>query len=427
MTSNRENGSRPRVVILGAGFAGMQVARGLRASNADVTLVDRENYHLFQPLLYQVATAALSPADIAEPVRQMLRGASNTTVILDEVIGIAAGERSVMLSGSAPLTYDYLVIATGARHAYFGHDDWEQFAPSLKSIADARRIRSRLLLAFEQAEKSRDPVEQKRLMTFVVVGGGPSGVELAGSIAELARYTLAKDFRHIDSKSATILLLEGGPRLLPAFPEALAEYARRALTQLGVSVREHCMVKNIIHHHVETATENIPMGLAIWAAGVQASPLGKTLGVPMDRTGRIKANSDLSVPGLPNVYALGDIARVEDPRGEALPGLAQVAKQQGEYLGLALARRIRDGSSSQPFRFHDRGNVAIIGRHAAVADFGWGRLTGTPAWLLWAVVHIYLLVGFQHRLLVALQWTWRYLTYERGARLIVETDTGDKP
>jgi NADH dehydrogenase len=357
----------------------------------------------------------------------MLRRCPNVTVLLGEVTAISAQEKRVVLAGGIYLSYDILVVVTGATHAYFGHDDWEAFAPGLKSIGDARAIRSQLLRSFEQAEMSGDPAEKKRLMTFVVVGGGPSGVELAGSIAELARHTLAKDFHHIDPKSATVLLLEAGPRILPAFPEGLARYARTKLTQLGVTVRENCAVKNISRNCVEADSDTIPNGLTIWAAGVQASPLGRMLGVPTDKAGRVKVERDLSVPGLTSVYVLGDLSRVEDRDGKALPGLAQVAKQEGQYLGKALVRSLRGGKPAPDFAFHDRGNVAVIGRHAAIADFGWARLKGTPAWLLWALVHIYLLAGLQHRMLVAVQWAWRYVTYDRGARLIVEpAPKGDK-
>jgi NADH dehydrogenase len=419
--------TRAQILIIGAGFAGIEVARGLRSANADITLIDRQNYHLFQPLLYQVATAALSPADIAEPVRRMLRHCPNVTVLLGEVTAISAHKKRVALAGGASLSYDILVVATGATHAYFGHDDWEAFAPGLKSIGDARAIRSQLLRSFEQAEMSHDPAEKKRLMTFVVVGGGPGGVELAGSIAELARHTLAKDFHHIDPKSATVLLLEAGPRILSAFPDTLARYARRKLTQLGVTVRENCAVKNISRNCVEAGSDTIPNGLTIWAAGVKASPVGRMLGVVTDKAGRVKVERDLSVPGLARVYVLGDLARVEDRDGNALPGLAQVAKQEGQYLGKVLARASRGGKRTPDFAFHDRGNVAVIGRHAAIADFGWARLKGTPAWFLWALVHIYLLAGLQHRMLVGVQWAWRYVTYDRGARLIVEpAPEGDK-
>ncbi len=413
-------GQKPHVVIVGAGFAGVQVARGLGAAGIPVTLLDRQNYHLFQPLLYQVATAALSPADIAEPVRRMLRRFRSVEVLLGEVTGIDAAARCVTLADGKSISYDFLVLAAGATHAYFGHDGWAEFAPSLKSIADARRIRSRLLLSFEQAEMNDDPAVRKRLMTFVVIGGGPSGVELAGAIAELARFTLAKDFHRVDANSATVILLESGPRILSAFPDELARYAQRKLTSLGVIVRTHCAVKSISKDRIEAGGDTIPIGFAIWAAGVKASPAGELLGVPTDQTGRVKVNRDLSVSGLSNVYALGDIALVLNAEGKPLPGLAQVAKQEGHYLGRALARKIRNGGAAANFQFHDRGNVAIIGRHSAIFDFGWSQLRGAPAWFLWALIHIYLLAGFQHRLLVAVQWLWRYVTYDHGARLIVE-------
>jgi len=413
-------GQQPHVVIIGAGFAGVQVARGLGSAGVAVTLLDRQNYHLFQPLLYQVATAALSPADIAEPVRRMLRGFPSIEVLLGEVTGIDVVRRRVTLATGKSLSYDILALAAGATHTYFGHDEWAEFAPSLKSMADARTIRSRLLLAFEQAEMSDDSAERKRLTTFVVVGGGPSGVELAGAIAELARYALAKDFRRIDAKSTTVILLEAGPRILSTFPEGLARYAERKLRSLGVTVLTNCAVKQIAQGRIVAGDETIPSGLAIWAAGVEASPVGKLLGMPTDKTGRVKVNRDLSVPGLSDVYALGDVALVLDATGKPLPGLAQVAKQQGYYLGRALVQKIRGGVAPADFTFHNRGNAEIVGRQSAVFDFGWSQLKGVLAWLLWALVHIYLLAGFQHRLLVAVQWLWRYATYDHGARLIVE-------
>ena len=411
-----------RVVVIGAGFAGVEVAKGLGAAGVPVTLVDRQNYHLFQPLLYQVATAALSPADIAEPVRRMLRRYPSVDVVLGEVSGIDAGTRRVTLSDGKVLAYDRLVLATGATHAYFGHDDWAAFAPSLKSIADARAIRSRLLLAFEEAEMVDDPAARKRLMTFVVIGGGPTGVELAGAIAELARYTLTKDFRRLSYKEVNVLLLEAGPRILTAFPQNLADYAARKLTALGVTVRVNCSVSTITQRGVQVGGETIPSSVAIWAAGVKASPVGALLGVPTDKAGRVTVNRDLSVAGLSHVYALGDVALVRDASGKQLPGLAQVAKQEGQYLGRALAKNIRQGKASPDFVFHDRGNAAIVGRHSAIFDFGWSRLSGPLAWFLWAFIHIYLLTGFEHRLLVAIQWLWRYLSYDHGARLIVETE-----
>ena len=412
-----------RVVIVGAGFGGIEVARGLGAAGIAVTLIDRQNYQLFQPLLYQVATAALSPADIAEPIRKMLRRLPNLDIRLDEAVAVDTVGRAVTCKSGERLAYDWLVLATGATHSYFGHEEWSAFAPGLKTIEDARKIRSRLLLAFEKAEMSRDPAEQKRLMTIAVIGGGPTGVELAGSIAELARYALARDFHRIHSEETAVLLLEAGPRILAAFPEELAAYAMRKLSRLGVKVRTQTSVQAIGPHSVTAAGEDIPVGLAIWAAGVTASPIGALLGVPVDRAGRVRVNADLSVPGFTNVYVLGDLALAPDEKGKPLPGLAQVAKQEGQYLGRALAKKIRSGARAVPFRFHNRGNTAIIGRHAAVFDFGWWRLKGWFAWSFWALIHVYLLVGFQHRLLVAIQWLWRYLTYERGSRLIVEERT----
>jgi len=411
-----------RVVVIGAGFAGVEVAKGLGAAGVPVTLVDKQNYHLFQPLLYQVATAALSPADIAEPVRRMLRRHPSVDVVLGEASGIDVGAQRVTLGDGKVLTYDRLVLATGATHAYFGHDDWARFAPSLKSIADARAIRSRLLTAFEEAEMIDDPAARRRLMTFVVIGGGPTGVELAGAIAELARYTLTKDFHRVGSKEVNVLLLEAGPRILTVFPEKLADYAVRKLAALGVTVRVNGAVGAITKDGVQVGDEIIPASVAIWAAGVKASPLGALLGVATDKAGRVMVNRDLSVPGLANVYVLGDTALVRDASGNQLAGLAQVAKQEGQYLGRALAKSIREGKASPDFVFRNRGNAAIVGRHSAIFDFGWSRLSGPLAWFLWAFIHIYLLTGFEHRLLVAIQWLWRYLSYDHGARLIVEPE-----
>jgi NADH dehydrogenase len=409
-----------RVIIIGAGFAGAEVARGLRSAPVRAILIDQNNYQLFQPLLYQVATAALSPADIAEPIRRLVRGHPNVEVVLGEVTGISADQRAVTLSDGSRIAYDVLVIAAGASPAYFGDDDWAPFAPSLKSIADARKVPSRLLRAFEEAETADRPATRARLMTFAVVGGGPSGVELAGAIAELARYSLARDFRKIDPKSARVLLLEKGPRLLSHFPKPLSDYAARKLTGLGVTVQTNCTMRRISGTAVETDSETTPVAFAIWTAGVKVSPVAKMLGAPTDKGGRIKAGSDLSVPGFTDVYALGDAALVLDADGNPLPGLAQVAKQQGQYLGDALTRRFQSRPAPGPFVFHNRGNVAVIGRHAAVIDFGRLRLKGIAAWLLWALIHIYLLAGLQHRLLVAVQWFWHYLTYDRGARMIIE-------
>lgn len=416
---------RKRIVIVGAGFGGLEVARRLSNAPCDVVLIDRQNYHLFQPLLYQVATAALALSDIAEPVRRMMRGCANVEVILGDVTAVSTEGHSLSTADGKTVPYDILVLAAGATHAYHGHDDWAAYAPGLKTIADARQIRSDLLLSFERAESCEDAQERQRLMTFVVVGGGPSGVELAGSIAELARHTLAKDFHRIDTKMAKVILLEAGPRILSAFPKPLSVYALHRLNLLGVSVKQNCSVENITNRSVDVGGKTIPTSLVIWAAGVKAVALGKLLGAQTDKESRIRVAADLSIVGLEDVYALGDIARFEGPDGKPLPGLAQVAKQQGQYLGRALAANLTAGTKAAPFVFRDKGNVAIIGRHAAVMDLGWLRLTGTSAWLSWALIHIFLLAGLQHRLLVAIQWLWRYLTYDRGARLIVDSD--DRP
>lgn len=419
MTQPADSASKP-VVVIGAGFAGIEVARGLGKAGIPVVLIDRRNHHLFQPLLYQVATAALSPADIAEPVRKMVRGYPSVEVLLDEVIGIDRAAQTVSLASGGTIAYRALVIATGATHSYFGHDEWAAFAPGLKTIEDARKIRSRILLAFERAEMSRDPAERKRLMTIAVIGGGPTGVELAGAIAELAHSMLASDFRVIRNETATVLLLEAGDRILTAFPQELADYAVRKLDKLGVTLKLKTPVERITAHSIMAAGVEIPVGTAIWAAGVMASGLGKLLGVETDRAGRIAVNPDLSVPKFDNVYALGDISSLRDEHDKPLPGLAQVAKQQGTYLGRTLAKKLLSGTAPAPFRFHNRGNTAIVGRNAAVFDFGWWQIRGWFAWTFWAFIHVYLLVGFQHRVIVAIQWLWKYVTYEQGSRLIAE-------
>ncbi|AWK87341.1 NAD(P)/FAD-dependent oxidoreductase [Azospirillum thermophilum] len=406
------------VVIIGAGFGGLACAAALGSTNIRVTVIDRNNYHLFVPLLYQVATAALSPADIAQPIRRILSRHPNINVVLGEVVGVDRAAKAVTLADGSVVPYDRLVIATGSSYNYFGHDEWAEVAPGLKTIENARRLRARLLSCFEQAEISEDPARQAALMTAVVVGGGPTGVEMAGAIAELARYTLARDFRRIDPRATRILLVEAGPRILGTFPDELAGYARRALERLGVEVMTGKAVERIEEGAVTIAGRIVPAGTIIWGAGVTASPAGRWLGVETDRAGRIRVAPDLSVPGLDGVYALGDTAMAEGDDGKPLPGLAQVAKQQGEHLGRALEAGIARGAAMPAFRFRNRGNTAIIGRSAAVFDFGHRRLKGWFAWILWAIVHVYLLVGFEKRLLVSLQWLWRYMTYERGARLI---------
>ena len=409
----------PRVVVIGGGFGGIEVARALGRARRPVTLIDRQNYHLFQPLLYQVATAALSPADIAEPIRKILRRYGSAQVILGEVERIDRDTREVVLSTGRRVPYDVLVLATGATHSYFGHPEWERSAPGLKTITDARLIRSEILRCFEEAEISEDPAERERLMTFAVVGGGATGVEMAGAIAELARYVLAKDFRNIRPERAKVLLIEAGGRLLTAFPESLATDAEKRLKKLGVTVLLNSPVTPLSREAILVDGRTVPVGVTIWAAGVAASPAAHWIGVETDKAGRIRVAPDLSVPGLADTFAIGDIAIALDQAGKPLPGLAQVAKQQGMYLGRALARRLP--RPFPPFRYHSRGNTAVIGRNAAIFDFGGGwELKGWLAWFFWAFIHVYLLVGFEHRLLVSVQWLWRYFTYEQGARLIVD-------
>lgn len=412
---------RPRVVIVGGGFAGLACARELGGADIAVTVIDRRNHNLFQPLLYQVATAALSPGDIAEPIRKTLGRHRNITVLLAEVTGIDLEARTVLTDRLEPVTFDHLVLATGTDYNYFGHDDWREIAPGLKTIREARAIRQRLLTAFEAAETADDEAAQRRLLTSVVIGGGPTGVEMAGAIAELGRFMVPRDFRHIGADRLRVVLVEGGPRLLPAFPETLAAYAANRLERLGVEIMTGRMVETMSAEEVVAGGEAIPAGVVVWAAGVKASPAARWLGVEGDRMGRVPVDGWLEVAGLDGVYVLGDTARLEDEAtGEPLPGLAQVAKQEGRWLGRALRRRIVRGERGTPFRFRDRGNAAVIGNNAAVFDFGWSRLKGRAAWLLWALVHIFLLVSFEKRLLVSVQWAWRYVTRQRGTRLIDE-------
>lgn len=417
-------GAGARVVVLGAGFAGLEAAKRLGKRGVRVTIIDRHNHHLFQPLLYQVATAALSAPDIAEPVRSILRRYPSVEVLLGDVTDIDTATRRVTCAHGAVVDYDFLVLATGARTGYFGHDDWQAAAPGLKTVEDAINIRNRVLTLFEQAERCTDPEERARLMTIAVIGGGPTGVELCGAISELARHTLARDFRHIRPPSTQIMLIEGGPRLLAGFDAALSDYAGQALRTLGVNVRTGDMVEAIEAGCVTVAGARVPVGLVIWAAGVSASPLAAQLNVETDKTGRIMVDSAFEVIGQDRVFAIGDIAHFKDPTGAALPGLAQVAKQQGDHLGRSLAALIQDNVEMEPFTYRSRGNTAIIGRNAAVYETENRRIRGWPAWFLWVVVHVWLLAGVQNTILVTLKWIWRYATYQRGARLILRAEPG---
>jgi NADH dehydrogenase len=409
-----------RVVIVGGGFGGLSAAKALSKAPFEITLIDRNNHHLFQPLLYQVATAGLSPADIAWPIRHVLRGQKNARVMLAAVSGVDL-KRKEVIAGDRRVPYDYLVIATGARHAYFGHDDWAAFAPGLKTIDDATAVRRRILLAFERAENEPDAEERARLLTFVVIGGGPTGVEMAGAIAELAKRALASDFRSIDPRCARIILIEAAPRVLTPFEEKLSDTARRSLEQLGVEVRLGSAVTDCTADGVGLGGEFIPTRTMIWAAGVMASPAGQWLGAETDRAGRVKVRADLSVPGHPDVFVIGDTAVVADENGAILPGVAPVAKQQGQYVARALIAR-RDGRTVPAFRYRDYGTLATVGRSRAVAQFGRLKVSGFLAWVLWSVAHIYFLIGLRNRFIVALNWAWSYITFERGSRLITGLD-----
>lgn len=413
--------SDPHVVILGGGFAGLACARELGGTPIRVTVVDRNNYHLFVPLLYQVATAALSPADIAQPIRRILHRHDNIEVVLGEACDIDAHAQRLLLADGSSIHFDRLVVATGSRYNYFGNPEWETLAPGLRTIEDARLLRSRILRAFELAEREIDASRRAELMAIVVVGAGPTGVEMAGAIAELAHYTLARDFRHVDPASANILLVEAGDRILASFPEELAKYAMRRLERLGVEIATGQSVSSLDGNTVVIGDRKLRAGTVIWAAGIRASPATSWLNAECDPGGRVRVQPDFSVPGCPHIYVLGDSASIVDEQsGRPLPALAQVAQQQGRHLGRSLARSLTGSPPLSAFRFRDRGNTAIIGRNAAIFDFGSHRLKGWLAWLLWAIVHVYLLVGFEKRLLVSIQWLWRYFTYQRGARLIMQ-------
>jgi NADH:ubiquinone reductase (H+-translocating) len=415
-----QGAGQPRVVVVGAGFAGLAAARALRAAPVRLTVVDRRNHHLFQPLLYQVATAALNPADIAAPIRSVLRRQANAEVVLGEAATVDPARWLVRLADGGHLEYDHLILATGATHSYFGRDDWEPLAPGLKSVEDALEIRRRVLTAFERAEREVDPDERRALLTFVVVGGGPTGVELAGALSEIARHTLAADFRHIEPESARVVLLEAVPELLPAFPPSLREAARRQLVRLGVEVRTGARVTAVDEDGITIGGGEIASRTVIWAAGVAASPLGGSLGVPRDRSGRVEVLPDLTVAGHPEIAVAGDLATLRQRNGAPVPGLAPAAIQAGRHAARNVLRTL-EGKPRLPFRYRDKGTLATIGRAAAVADVRGLRFTGLAAWLLWLFVHLYFLIGFRNRVAVILQWAWSYLTFRRGARLITET------
>ncbi len=408
---------RPHVVILGAGFGGLSAAMRLGRADVDVTLIDRQNYHVFQPLLYQVATATLSPADIAVPIRSTFRDRKNTKVLLGNVTGIDRAAREVSLDDDRRVAYDYLIVATGARHAYFGHDDWEPAAPGLKRIEDATEIRRRILLAFEKAETEDDEARRRELLTFVIVGGGPTGVEMAGAIIELAHTALVRDFRHIDPSSARVVLIEAGPRLLPTFAEDLSAFARASLIRMGVEVRLDGRVTHCGSGGVEIGEERIGARTVIWAAGVEASPAARWLGIAGDRAGRVAVDERLRLADDARIFVVGDTAAARWTDERLVPGIAPAAKQMGDYASRAILADI-DGRSLEPFRYRHQGNLATIGRKSAVVDFGRVRVKGLLAWLIWGAAHIYFLIGFRNRLIVMLQWMWAYVTLRGGVRLI---------
>jgi len=414
----------PRIVILGAGFGGLFAAKKLARVAADVTVIDRQNYHLFQPLLYQVATAGLPPSDIAWPIRSILSRQKNTSVLLDEVMDVNVDQHEVVLRNEL-VNFDYLIVATGSTHSYFGHQSWETIAPGLKSIDDATHIRRRILTAFEQAEMTNDDVEKQRLLRFVIVGGGPTGVELAGTIAELAHHTLAADFRNIDPRSATITLVEAGPRLLPYLHESLSDYARKSLEGLGVEVRLGTAVTHCDAEGVTVGGEVLAASTVIWAAGVAASPVGRWLDEETDKAGRVIVRPDLSIKKDSRIFVIGDAAAGMNEEGEPVPGIAPAAKQQGRFVADLIAMRIAGNSASQAFRYRHAGHLATIGRKSAVIEFPRCKLKGRLAWWIWGIAHIYFLVGVPSPLVISIRWLWQYITYGRGARLITGVEQAD--
>ncbi len=419
MTSTR---TKHRVVIVGGGFGGLMTAAHLKGADVDITLIDRRNHHLFQPLLYQVATTALSTSEIAWPIRHLMRGRKDVRTLLATVTGVDTRTRIVFLDDGGQVPYDTLVLATGARHAYFGHDEWAPFAPGLKTLEDATSIRRKLLLAFEKAEREPEPVTRAALLTFVIVGGGPTGVELAGAIVELARETLRDDFRAIHPDEARIVLIEAGPRVLPNFDPTLSEYAQKALEKLGVTVELNQPVSSVTADGVVFGRRRLAARTVLWAAGVQASPAAQWLSAPADRVGRVLVEPDLSVPGHPEIFAIGDTASIKMPDGKPVPGVGDGAKQGGKHVARVIRARLNGERGSLPFVYRHAGDLATIGKRAAVIDFGWVKLTGRFAWWVWGLAHIYFLIGVRNRMVVALSWLWIYLSGQRSARLITQGD-----
>ncbi len=420
---------RHRVVIVGGGFGGLEAVNGLAGTPVSITLIDQRNYHLFQPLLYQVATASLATSEIAWPIRYLVRGRREVTTMLATVVDVDANARRVLLDDGRALPYDTLILATGARHAYFGHDEWEAFAPGLKTLEDATTVRRRILLAFERAECETDPRRRAALLTFVIIGAGPTGVELAGTIAELARVTLRPDFRNIDTRSARVILIEAGPRVLAGFAEDLSAYAQRSLERLGVEVELNQPVSECSPDRVIFGSRNLEARTIIWAAGVRASPAAEWLGAPVDRAGRLMVLPDLTVPGRPEVFAIGDTAATAGPDGKPVPGIAPAAKQQGRYVASVIKRRLRGDTTPRAFRYRHAGSLATIGKRLAVIDFGRVKLRGALAWWIWGFAHIYFLIGVRNRLSVVINWLWIHIRDQRSARLITQgrQSTGSSP
>src|SRR5665213_99011 len=414
------------VVIVGAGFGGLEVAHRLAGAPVRITIIDQRNYHLFQPLLYQVATASLATSEIAWPVRHLVRKRKEVITLLAVVTGVDSANGKVLLEDGGVVAYDTLVLATGARHAYFGHDEWEPYAPGLKTLEDATTMRRRILLSFERAERETDPERRAALLTFVIVGGGPTGVELAGTIAELAHENLRGDFRHIDTRKARIILIEAGPRILPSFTEDLSSYAHAALERLGVEIELGRPVRDCTDDGVVFGDRTLSAKVILWAAGVQASPAADWLGVPADRANRVKAGPDLSAPGHPKIFVIGDTMTIDAWRGKPVPGIAPAAKQQGRHVAITIKRRLCGDPSSRPFRYRNSGSLATIGRRSAIVDFGWIKLRGWIAWWMWGLAHIYFLIGVRNRLTVAVNWLWIYVTGNRSARLITQSEQQPK-